>query len=97
MASCGALARPACRVEKLTYESGPGITVPALLFVPAQGAPRKLAVIFADARGKSAVAAEAKALATQGYMVLAARSGRLRRDTVGNREARFFFSSLRLL
>ena len=70
-ASYGLLTRPACRVEKLTYESEPGITVPALLFVPAQGAARKPAVIFADARGKSAAAAEAEELAKQGYMVLA--------------------------
>jgi cephalosporin-C deacetylase-like acetyl esterase len=70
-ASYGVLARPACRVEKLTYESEPGIQVPALLFVPAQGAARKPAVVFADARGKSAAAVEAEALAAQGYLVLA--------------------------
>jgi cephalosporin-C deacetylase-like acetyl esterase len=69
-ASYGTLTRPAWRVEKLTYESEPGAMVPALLLVPSQGASRKPAVLFADARGKSAVAAEAEELASRGYLVL---------------------------
>jgi dienelactone hydrolase len=64
------VARPACRVEKLTYESEPGITIPALLFVPAGGPARKPAIVFADARGKGAAAAEAEQLAGRGYVVL---------------------------
>jgi cephalosporin-C deacetylase-like acetyl esterase len=67
----GELTRPKCRVEKLAYESEPGITIPALLFVPSQGAARKRAVILADSRGKSAAAAEAEELAAHGYLVLA--------------------------
>lgn len=69
--SYGQIARPACRVEKLTYESEPGISIPALLFVPLKGSARKPAVIFADARGKAAAAAEAEELAGHGYIVLA--------------------------
>ena len=67
----GVVTRPGCRVEKIAYESEPGITIPALLFVPSGSAPRKPAVIFADARGTSAIAAEAEALAGRGYIVLA--------------------------
>jgi cephalosporin-C deacetylase-like acetyl esterase len=70
-AAYGEVKRPACRVEKLTYETEPGITIPALLFVPDGGAPRKPAVIFADGRGKAAAAAEAEDLAARGYVVLA--------------------------
>src|SRR5205823_2759630 len=69
--SYGILTRPSCKVEKLAYESEPGITVPALLFMPAQGAARKPVVIFADARGKATAAAEAEELASRGYLVLA--------------------------
>ena len=70
-ASYGTVTRPSCRVEKLTYESEAGVTVPALLFVPAQGAARKPAVVLADARGKAAAATEAEELAGKGYVVLA--------------------------
>ena len=65
------MTRPACRVEKLTYQSEPGISIPALLFVPPNGPARKPAVVFADARGKAAAAAEAEELAAKGYVVLA--------------------------
>jgi cephalosporin-C deacetylase-like acetyl esterase len=70
-ASFGQVARPSCRVEKLTYQSEAGISIPALLFVPASGPARKPAVIFADARGKAGAAAEAEELASKGYIVLA--------------------------
>jgi dienelactone hydrolase len=66
----GETARPAYRLEKLTYESEPGIAIPALLFVPKGGPARKPAVIFADAKGKSSAAAEAEQLAAQGYITL---------------------------
>jgi cephalosporin-C deacetylase-like acetyl esterase len=67
----GQVTRPASRVEKLTYQSEPGISIPALLFIPRNGPARKPAVIFADARGKAAAAAEAEELAAKGYVVLA--------------------------
>jgi dienelactone hydrolase len=66
----GETARPAYRLEKLTYESEPGIAIPALLFVPMGGPVRKPAVIFADARGKASAAAEAEQLAAKGYITL---------------------------
>jgi cephalosporin-C deacetylase-like acetyl esterase len=62
--------RAASRVEKLVYESEPGISIPALLFLPKSGPPRKPAVVFADARGKAAAASEAEQLAAKGYIVL---------------------------
>src|SRR5215471_18659081 len=69
--SFGEFERAGYRVEKLVYDSEPGISVPALLFVPGGGEPRKPAVVFADARGKAAAAAEAAQLAAKGYIVLA--------------------------
>jgi cephalosporin-C deacetylase-like acetyl esterase len=43
---------PGCRIEKLTYESEPGIIIPALLYLP-EGKERKLpAILYADGRGK---------------------------------------------
>ena len=66
----GETARPACRLEKLTYESEPGIAIPALLFVPNGGPARKPAIIFADGKGKSSAAAEAEQLAARGYITL---------------------------
>jgi dienelactone hydrolase len=66
----GESARPAYRIEKLTYETEPGIAIPALLFVPKGGPARKPAVIFADAKGKASGAAEAEQLAAKGYITL---------------------------
>ena len=67
----GQLERPQYQVEKVVYESEPGISVPALLFVPKGGEARKPAIVFADAGGKSTAAAEAAQLAAKGYIVLA--------------------------
>ncbi len=66
----GETARPTYKVEKLTYESEPGIAIPALLFIPNGGPARQPAVIFADGRGKSSAAAEAEQLASRGYITL---------------------------
>jgi cephalosporin-C deacetylase-like acetyl esterase len=57
-------------VERLVYESEPGIPVPALLFVPNNGPARKPAVVFADGKGKAQAAVEAEQLAAKGYIVL---------------------------
>ena len=67
----GTMARPACTIEKLTYDTEPGISVPALLFVPKGGPSRRSAILFADGRGKSGASAEAEQLAAAGYIVLA--------------------------
>jgi len=53
----GQVERPEYRVEKLVYESEPGVSIPALLFIPHGGEVRKPAIVFADAEGKSAAAA----------------------------------------
>jgi cephalosporin-C deacetylase-like acetyl esterase len=70
IATFGETTRTAYRLEKLTYESEPGIAIPALLFVPNVGPARKPAVIFADAKGKASAAAEAGQLAAKGYITL---------------------------
>jgi cephalosporin-C deacetylase-like acetyl esterase len=62
------------RLEKLVYESEPGITVPALLFVPEGGAARKPAVIYVNERGKAAgwgPEGDIEALIARGFIVLA--------------------------
>ena len=41
----GVLTRDGYRIEKMVYESEPGIRVPALLFVPQSGAARKPASV----------------------------------------------------
>lgn len=66
----GTLQRDGYRIEKLTYESEPGILIPALLFVPESGNARKPAVILADGQGKSATAKTAAELARSGAIVL---------------------------
>jgi cephalosporin-C deacetylase-like acetyl esterase len=68
----GQVERAGYRVEKLVYDSEPGISIPALLFVPGGGPARKPAVLVADAGGKSAAASEAAQLAGKGYIVMAA-------------------------
>ncbi len=66
----GTLRREGYRIEKLTYESEPGILIPALLYVPESGAARKPAVLLADGQGKSATAGTAGELARTGAIVL---------------------------
>ncbi|MCC6365988.1 MAG: acetylxylan esterase [Bryobacterales bacterium] len=70
--SYGHLTRPACRVEKLTLQSEPGILLPALLFLPKDGPERRPAILLANGKGKAAAAPDAEALAAKGYVVLAA-------------------------
>ena len=66
----GTLRREGYRIEKLTYESEPGILIPALLYVPESGNARKPALILADSQGKSAAAQAAVELARSGVIVL---------------------------
>ncbi len=54
VSSFGVIERPGYRIEKLIYESEPGIKVPALLFVPSGPEGRKPAVVFVHGRGKAA-------------------------------------------
>ncbi len=70
----GEIARPGYRIEKLTYESEPGIIVPSLLFIPEGGKVRKPAVIYVNEAGKSAGAGpggEIEQLISKGFVVLA--------------------------
>lgn len=62
------------RVEKLVYESEPGIVVPALLFIPRRRSERSPAVIYVHGEGKGAGGApegDIPRLAARGYVVLA--------------------------
>ena len=68
--SFGKTTRPGLTIEKFTYESEPGISIPALLFIPDDGGARKPAILIADSRGKSARARDAETLASEGNVVL---------------------------
>ena len=57
-------------IEKLTYESEPGIIIPSLLFVPDGGEARKPGVLYVDSRGKANSAAEVEPLVKSGFVVL---------------------------
>lgn len=67
----GAFTRPGYRVEKLVYESEPGILVPSLLFLPEGGPGKKPAVVFANGAGKAAAMEEVEPLVRAGLVVLA--------------------------
>jgi cephalosporin-C deacetylase-like acetyl esterase len=66
----GVLLRPGYRVEKLTYESEPGIQIPAVLAIPAAPKAGAPAVVLANCAGKSASAARLDELAKAGSIVL---------------------------
>jgi len=66
----GVLSRPTYRLEKLTYESEPGIQIPAVLAVPNSFKPGGPTVLLADCDGKSASAARLDQLAQGGTRVL---------------------------
>jgi hypothetical protein len=66
----GVLQRTGYRIEKLVYVSEAGIEIPAALYVPAGGAEKRGAVVYADGRGKAAAAAEVESLVRQNLMVL---------------------------
>ncbi|MGH9671824.1 MAG: alpha/beta hydrolase, partial [Bryobacteraceae bacterium] len=57
-------------LEKLVYESEPGIVVPAVLYVPREPAGRKAAAIVLHGGGKAAARAEMQQLARAGLVVL---------------------------
>jgi cephalosporin-C deacetylase-like acetyl esterase len=71
--SFGVIERPGYRIEKLVYESEPGIRIPALLFVPQGSESRRPAVIYVDGRGKAAgagVGGDVEQLVQAGFVVL---------------------------
>jgi cephalosporin-C deacetylase-like acetyl esterase len=65
----GTLQRNGYRIEKLTYESEPGIQIPAVLHVP-ERANKSPAVICVDGNGKQATAVAAEALVRKGFIVM---------------------------
>ena len=66
----GTISRTGYRIEKLTYESEPGIVVPALLYVPESGPARKPALLFVDGAGKSASRDAQEQFVRAGFVVL---------------------------
>jgi len=60
-------------IEKLIYESEPGIIVPAALFVPRTSEARKPAVVYVNDKGKSAGASDGtiEQLVKRGFIVFA--------------------------
>ncbi|MCS7314124.1 MAG: acetylxylan esterase [Bryobacterales bacterium] len=67
----GVMERSGYRIEKLVYESEPGIEIPAVLAVPATPAGRKPGVIVVHGAGKSAARAELEMFVQSGMVVLA--------------------------
>jgi len=70
----GEIGRDGYRIEKIALETEPGITVPALVFVPAAAARPLRAVIYVQPAGKAADAGgggELEALAQAGWLVMA--------------------------
>jgi cephalosporin-C deacetylase-like acetyl esterase len=71
IATYGALQRSGYRIEKLTYESQPGILIPAVLYVPETHGAKSPAIIYADGEGKQAVREAGELLVKQGNLVMA--------------------------
>ncbi|MDX2032185.1 MAG: acetylxylan esterase [Blastocatellia bacterium] len=70
----GEINRAGYRIEKLTFESAPGIVIPALLFLPDSSAGKRAPVLYLHERGKAHEAApggEIEDLARAGAVVLA--------------------------
>jgi cephalosporin-C deacetylase-like acetyl esterase len=70
--SYGTLQRTGYRIEKLTYESEPGILIPVLLYIPDGQSTKRPAILYADGEGKQASAGEAERLVHKGFIVLSA-------------------------
>jgi len=68
--SYGSISRSGYRIEKLIYESEPGILIPSLLYIPDTGASKKAAVLMVTGDGKEAAAPQAEQFATSGTTVL---------------------------
>ena len=66
----GVLPRDGYRIEKLVYQSEPGIEIPALLFIPEGGAGKRAAVVYAHGRGKAYDLSGIESLVRQDLIVL---------------------------
>jgi len=93
--SYGTITRPGYRIEKLIYESEPGIVIPSLLYIPDAGASRRAAVLMVTGDGKASSVTEAEQFVTSGTVVLsidARGTGETRVDTdVNSREFDHYF------
>jgi pimeloyl-ACP methyl ester carboxylesterase len=72
--SLGEVGRDGYRIERLALGTEPGITVPALVFVPAGGPARKPGVLYVHGAGKGVDAApgeDVEGLVRSGHVVLA--------------------------
>jgi cephalosporin-C deacetylase-like acetyl esterase len=91
----GAITRSGYRIEKLIYDSEPGIFIPSLLYVPDAGASKKAAVLMVTGDGKAASTSEAEQFAASGRVVLSIDmrgTGETRVDTdVNSREFDHYF------
>lgn len=68
----GTLKKPTYQIEKIVYESEPGIRIPAILAVPATAASaRRKAVLYVEGTGKAAVAGKLEAHMQAGEIVMA--------------------------
>src|SRR5690348_2375545 len=70
--SYGTMARDGYHIEKLVYDSEPGIHIPALLFTPdTGGSSRKPALVYVNGRGKAAgVSEDVEPFVKLGFVVL---------------------------
>ncbi len=66
----GRFERAGYRIEKLVYESEPGISIPALLWLP-EGSGRRPAAVYVHPRGKAEARADVEPLVKAGLIVLA--------------------------
>lgn len=66
----GALERDGYRIEKLTYQSEPGVLIPALIYVPHNRPGRLPAIICADGEGKRSARQSAELLVRKGSLVM---------------------------
>jgi cephalosporin-C deacetylase-like acetyl esterase len=93
--SYGAISRSGYHIEKLIYESEPGILIPSLLYVPDGPAEKKAAVLMVTGDGKAESASEAERFASSGTVVLsidARGMGETKVDTdVNSREFGHYF------
>jgi cephalosporin-C deacetylase-like acetyl esterase len=66
----GTISRSGYHIDKLIYESEPGILIPSLLYVPDAGAAKHPAVLMATGNGKADSARTAEQFAMAGAVVL---------------------------
>jgi len=67
----GVIQKDGYHIEKLTYESEPGIIIPSLLCIPDDIKGRKPGVLYVNSKGKANSGGEIEALVKSGVVVLA--------------------------